>query len=98
MQLNGSVMKISYLDGPKIYCAVLVRSYEVIKDQKYLDKINIFPVPDSDTGTNRASIMRSITERAVPDSYAYKALHSITDIIGVHNGIGTVEISLMFGS
>jgi dihydroxyacetone kinase-like predicted kinase len=40
-------MKISYLDGPRLYYAFMVGGNEVIKDQKYLNKINVFPVPEN---------------------------------------------------
>jgi DegV family protein with EDD domain len=73
-------MKISYLDGSRLYYAFVVGGNEVIKDQKYLNKINVFPVPDSDTGTNLASTMRSIAEGAVPNPSFYKTLHSISDM------------------
>ncbi len=36
----------------------------VIQDQNYLNKINVFPVPDADTGTNLASTMKSIARGA----------------------------------
>ena len=73
-------MKISYLDGTRLYHAFMVGGNEVIKDQKYLNKINVFPVPDADTGTNLASTMRSISEGAVPSPSFYKTLYSIADL------------------
>ncbi len=32
-------MKISYLDGPRLYYAFIAGGNEVIKDQKYLDHL-----------------------------------------------------------
>ena len=45
-------MKIRYLNGNRLYCAFLAGGDAVIRDQAYLNKINVFPVPDADTGTN----------------------------------------------
>lgn len=92
-------MKISYLDGPRLYNAFMVGGNEVIKDQKYLNKINVFPVPDADTGTNLASTMRSISEGAVPNSSFYKTLHSIADMAlsGARGNSGLIFAQFLHG-
>jgi len=97
--MNESVMKISYLDGPRLYSAFMVGGNEVIKDQKYLNKINVFPVPDSDTGTNLASTMRSIAEGAVPNPSAHKTLHSIADMAlsGAQGNSGLIFAQFLHG-
>jgi len=92
-------MKISYLDGPRLYYAFMVGGNEVIKDQKYLNKINVFPVPDSDTGTNLASTMRSIAEGAVPNPSVFKTLHSIADMAlsGARGNSGLIFAQFLHG-
>jgi len=92
-------MKISYLDGPRLYYAFMVGGNEVIKDQKYLNKINVFPVPDSDTGTNLASTMRSIAEGAVPNPSFYKTVHSIADMAlsGARGNSGIIFAQFLYG-
>lgn len=92
-------MKISYLDGPRLYYAFIVGGNEIIKDQKYLNKINIFPVPDSDTGTNLASTMRSIAEGAVPSPSVWKTLHSIADaaLSGARGNSGLIFAQFLHG-
>jgi len=92
-------MKISYLDGHRLYYAFIVGGNEVIKDQKYLNKINVFPVPDSDTGTNLASTMRSIAEGAVSNSSVYKTLHSIADtaLSGARGNSGLIFAQFLHG-
>jgi DegV family protein with EDD domain len=92
-------MKISYLDGPRLYSAFMVGGNEVIKDQNYLNKINVFPVPDSDTGTNLASTMRSIAEGAVPNPSVYKTLHSISDMAlsGARGNSGLIFAQFLHG-
>ena len=56
-------MKIKYLNGKRLYYAVIAGGNAVIQDQVYLNKINVFPVADADTGTNLASTMRSVLEK-----------------------------------
>lgn len=68
-------MKIKYLNGSRLYYGFLAGGDAVIKDQNHLNKINVFPVPDADTGSNLASTMRSITEGA-------RHCHSISDTLG----------------
>ncbi len=92
-------MKISYLDGPRLYYAFIAGGNEVIKDQNYLNRINVFPVPDSDTGTNLASTMRSIAEGAVPSPYVNKTVHSIADMAlsGARGNSGLIFAQFLHG-
>jgi DAK2 domain fusion protein YloV len=52
-------MKIKRIDGEKLYFAFLHGSREVERNRKMLDRINVFPVPDGDTGTNLAATLNS---------------------------------------
>ena len=45
-------MSISYLDGDTLSRALQSGIHSVMADQSFLNKINVFPVPDGDTGTN----------------------------------------------
>ena len=45
-------MSISHLDGDTLSQALRSGIHNVIADQTFLNKINVFPVPDGDTGTN----------------------------------------------
>ena len=54
-------MKISYLDGHRLSRALTAGSKSLIQNSAGLDAINVFPVPDGDTGTNMASTVRAIT-------------------------------------
>lgn len=53
-------MKISYLDGPRLRLALAAGSRSLIQNAANLDAINVFPVPDGDTGTNMASTVRAM--------------------------------------
>ena len=92
-------MKIRYLDGNRLYYAFLVGGDAVINDQKYLNKINVFPVPDSDTGTNLASTMRSIAEGAKRDRSVSSTLHSIADaaLSGARGNSGLIFAQFLYG-
>jgi hypothetical protein len=72
-------MKIRYLNGRRLYLAFVAGGNAVIQDQEYLNKINVFPVPDADTGTNLAATMRSIIETAVATKSLKGTFRSIAD-------------------
>ena len=54
--------KITYLDGMRLHRALVAGINNVILNQEYLNKINVFPVPDGDTGTNMAFTLTSILD------------------------------------
>jgi len=58
-------MKIDYLDGERLRQAVIAGARRVILMQENLNRMNVFPVPDNDTGTNMALTMQSIAEGAI---------------------------------
>jgi DAK2 domain fusion protein YloV len=60
--MNSPVTKISYLDGIRFKRTIIAGANWLIQMQDYLDNINVFPVPDHDTGTNMAYTMKGIVE------------------------------------
>ncbi|SVD73638.1 uncharacterized protein METZ01_LOCUS426492, partial [marine metagenome] len=57
--------KITYLDGARWHRALVAGASNVLSRQEYLNKINVFPVPDGDTGTNMAFTLTSILDSTV---------------------------------
>ncbi len=54
--------KITYLNGIRLHRTIVAGIHSVISRQDYLNKINVFPVPDGDTGTNMAFTLSAIME------------------------------------
>ena len=54
--------KIRYVDGRRLRRALLAGSQSLLEQQEELNRINVFPVPDGDTGTNMAATAQSIAE------------------------------------
>ena len=54
--------KIKYMDGVRLSRAIVAGIRFLISRQDHLNKINVFPVPDGDTGTNMSFTMSSILE------------------------------------
>ncbi len=60
-------LKIKYLDGLRLKRSVLAGCNFVINKKDHLNNINVFPVPDGDTGTNMASTLKNIAETVEKD-------------------------------
>lgn len=63
-------MSIKYIDGIRLYRSLLAGLRRVVSRQEYLNKINVFPVPDGDTGTNMAFTLTSIEEGIQNNAYS----------------------------
>ena len=61
----ASNKKIQYMDGLRLNRAIIAGIRYLISRQDYLNKINVFPVPDGDTGTNMSFTMNSVLEEAI---------------------------------
>ena len=61
---------IAYLDGPRLARAVFAASDWVAAGREEINRINVFPVPDGDTGTNFSLTLRSVADalRALGDA------------------------------
>ncbi|HEX2217668.1 MAG TPA: 50S ribosomal L9 C-terminal domain-containing protein, partial [Gemmatimonadales bacterium] len=62
---------IAYVDGPRLARSVFAAADWVTAGRDEINRINVFPVPDGDTGTNF-----SLTLRAVADALA-RAGHQV---------------------
>jgi DegV family protein with EDD domain len=65
MNLTGPVPLVE-LDGRNLYYAFIAGARKVIEHQAELNRINVFPVKDGDTGTNLAATIRSVIESLHP--------------------------------
>lgn len=72
-------MKITYLDGKRLYYAFLSGAKEVIANKKELNRINLFPVADGDTGSNLSRTLSVVRNEAVKDDSLTKTLNSMGD-------------------
>lgn len=53
-------MGIQYIDGKRFHQSLSAGIRRLLSRQDYLNKINVFPVPDSDTGTNMGFTLSAI--------------------------------------
>jgi DegV family protein with EDD domain len=61
---------IAYVDGPRLAGALFAASDWVAAGREEINRINVFPVPDGDTGTNFSLTLRAVADalRALGDA------------------------------
>ena len=59
---SGPHASIRYLDGNRLKRSVFAGFERIVAEQEPLNQINVFPVPDGDTGTNLALTVAAITD------------------------------------
>lgn len=72
-------MTIQYLNGENLYLSFVSGAREVIRNRRFLNDINVFPVADGDTGSNLASTMTSIIQDARALTSAKNTMDLIAD-------------------
>ena len=72
-------MKIEYLDGNRFLKAFKNGAELVSARKHHLNEINLFPIPDSDTGNNMSFTLKTTALKVNPDTSIYNILKSISD-------------------
>ena len=92
---------IAYLDGPRLIRGFTAGIHRVISDQERLNRINVFPVPDGDTGTNLAITMQSVLAAMSrhQDRHAGRTLEVIADaaLDGARGNSGAIIAQFLLG-
>jgi hypothetical protein len=55
-------MQIAYVDGPRLRRSLVAACEYAQRQRSELNRINVYPVPDGDTGTNLALTVRAISD------------------------------------
>ena len=86
-------------DGYSFYDIFTSGALTLLGHQEELNKINVFPVADGDTGTNLGSTMRSILEMSRRDESISEAAKSIADaaLIGARGNSGAIFAQYFHG-
>lgn len=99
--MNIKYMKIKYVNGKRFRLATIAAAQKLINNTDYLNKINVFPVPDGDTGTNMASTLHTIIESLRYNSG--DAIDLITQdisdsaLMGAKGNSGTILAQFFYG-
>jgi len=97
--LSESFAKIRELDGKQLYYSFLSGAQRIFENQKLLNRINVFPVNDADTGTNLASTMRSIMDAIIPTDNLKETAVALADaaLTGARGNSGIIFAQFLYG-
>jgi len=87
------------IDGRFLYYAFHAGGKKILQYQSEINRINVFPVNDKDTGTNLASTIRSVLDNIHPNK-SYKAtVNSIAEaaLIGARGNSGVIFAQFLYG-
>jgi DegV family protein with EDD domain len=87
------------IDGRRLYYTFVAGAKRILENQIELNKINVFPVRDGDTGTNLASTIRSVIESIHPNkSYKITAdLIAEATLVNARGNSGIIFAQFMYG-
>lgn len=98
---GGERPRIAYLDGRRFRKLLLAGVQNVGRQRSELDRINVFPVPDGDTGTNLVLTLRAVAEAVRP--LRTRSLAEVVDaaaeasVLGARGNSGMLFSHLLLG-
>ena len=92
-------MEYTKINGESIYYGFVSGANEVIKQKLELNRINVFPIADGDTGSNLAYTMNAIIENANIENSPKKTMGSIADaaLVGARGNSGIIFAQFVNG-
>lgn len=79
------------IDGRRLYYTFVAGARNILAHQAYLNKINVFPVNDGDTGSNMATTIQSVVESIQPHK-SYKVTAELIAETAMNNARGNSGI------
>ena len=67
------------MTGKQIYDSLMHGAFKVIQNKEVLNRINIFPIQDGDTGSNLSSMMQTIIKKSEYHITVKKTLESVAE-------------------
>lgn len=97
--VKNKEIDFSTLDGKRFYYSFLAGSQRLFDNQVLLNKINVFPVKDADTGTNLVSTVRSIIDSIIPSDNFSVTANAIADaaLVGARGNSGIIFAQFLYG-
>ncbi len=101
MSASVAALDADSLDGLKLNRALKAGILRLLSRQEHLNKINVFPVPDGDTGTNLALTMSAVLGalQKSPDAHAGQMLTRVADaaLDGARGNSGAILAQFFLG-
>jgi DegV family protein with EDD domain len=92
---------IAYLDGPRLARSMFAASEWVAAGREEINRINVFPVPDGDTGTNLSLTLRSVADalQALGDASLQETARTMARaaVLGARGNSGMMLANFLLG-
>lgn len=91
--------RVTEINGIQLYNCFVAGAQKILDNQALLNKINVFPVADADTGSNMASTMLSIVNNVNPQNSVKQTASAIADaaLIGARGNSGIIFAQYLYG-
>ncbi len=88
-----------HINGKFLYYAFIAGGNQILQNQAEINRINVFPVNDKDTGTNLASTIRSVIDNIKPHKSYKTTVNNIADaaLIGARGNSGVIFAQFLHG-
>ena len=92
-------MKVAFLDGTRLHKALVAGTRALEERKEYLNSINVFPVPDGDTGDNMVSTLRHIAGSSLVSRSISRTCSSMADaaLMGARGNSGLILAQYIYG-
>jgi dihydroxyacetone kinase-like predicted kinase len=99
--MSAAVLPALALSGTDLANALRTGIHRLISREEFINKINVFPVPDGDTGTNLALTLQAVlaTLSRTPDPHAGQTLTRVADaaLDGARGNSGAILAQFLLG-
>ncbi len=97
--MDQDTIKMHLLNGKRLYFSFLAGAQRIFENQKGINKINVFPVQDGDTGTNLASTMRAIIDTYIPTTNVKVTADALAEaaLVGARGNSGIIFAQFVYG-
>src|SRR5512139_4014123 len=99
--MNVAALEVRVLDGTRLALALRAGILRLLSREEVINKINVFPVPDGDTGTNLALTLHAVLTRIRDhaDPHAGRLLVRVADaaLDGARGNSGAILAQFLLG-
>ncbi len=99
--MNAVALPALSLSGTELSAALRTGIHRLISREEFINKINVFPVPDGDTGTNLALTLQAVLValRGNQDPHAGQTLTRVADaaLDGARGNSGAILAQFLMG-
>lgn len=87
------------VNGKVLYYSFIAGANQLLQHQVEINKINVFPVNDKDTGTNLAATVRSVLDHTKPHKSYKTTVNDIAEaaLVGARGNSGVIFAQFLYG-